>query len=170
MRTGCSDKLSKSFKNFCELNGENCKTCIKPNCNIRIAFEKCYHCNSSLNHLCLSRPELGYATVCTKYDDVCMTHISNFGIKRGCLNEQTISIKADCREKNKCAICTTEKQGRGCNTHKVLMENCVQCDTETGDDCLDHPELYKGKVCSEFTQYGDPNAREGCYLLQVSIK
>lgn len=157
------------MKDLCESNGDNCKTCSEQNCNTRTVFESCFHCNSSVNPLCLSLPDYVHPKVCTKYDDVCFTHISKYGIERGCLDEYDISVKTDCKQKRKCATCTTKKYGGGCNSDNVIMENCVECDSDNGDDCQNMPELYENKVCSEFTYYTYQSEREGCYLLQVRI-
>lgn len=159
------------MKEVCESNGDYCKTCsAQSNCNTRPSFETCFHCNSSVNPLCLSLSNSIRPKICSKYDDECFTHISKYGIERGCLDEQNYGIKNECRHKKKCLTCVTEKHGSGCNTDKIIMENCVECDTDNGDDCQNKPELYKDKLCSEFTRYPYQSEREGCYLLQVRIK
>lgn len=109
-------------------------------------------------------------SICTNYDDICFIHIGKYAVERGCLNELSASLQNECQQNNnKCVTCTTETNKSPCNSHKIKMENCIECDSTEDDHCHDQPELYKNKVCTEFMQWQFSTEREGCYLHQVCV-
>lgn len=147
----------------CAKNGDDCKTCSESNCNSRPLFQTCLHCNSEQDDHCIDNPELAISKVCKSYTDECFSHIGNRTFSRGCLHEKNFKFISDChRNKNKCQTCN-RRTGTGCNTERILMETCIECDSnELG--CRYQPKLFKGKICSDFFS----SYPEGCYITEVS--
>lgn len=126
------------------------------------------HCDSALDPECAINPDASiFSKVCNVYEeDKCYINISKFNVTRGCLREQKTDFEKDvCINPRKCTLCS-ETNGLGCNNQTIVMETCVDCDTENGDNCYDDLDKFKGKVCSDL----DSVEKEGCYLSIVSKK
>lgn len=119
---------------------------------------------------CTDAPHKHRNVVCTKYtDEMCYTRIGKNSIERGCMGDLDLVHRSECtHESNKCATCTTGTKDVACNSAKIKLENCIQCDSEKDEHCRDKPELYKDKICSKFVRFSVIGNREGCYVGEVS--
>lgn len=164
-------ELEEPLKGLCKKDSKSdeCRTCVGSDCNKRQTFARCLHCDSALDPECAINPDRStFSKVCDAYeDDKCYTNISKFNVTRGCLLQQTTDFEKDvCTNSRKCATCSAETHALGCNNQTFVMETCVDCDTQNGDNCYDDLDKFKGKVCSDL----DSKKREGCYLSIVSEK
>lgn len=165
---GCLADLQEPIKSLCKKgnNSDECRTCAGSDCNKKLAFARCLHCDSALNPECAINPDAKlFNKVCDFYeDDKCYTNISKYNVTRGCLMEQKKSFVDDvCTNSRKCAICPATHE-LGCNNQTFVMETCVDCDTKNGDNCYDDLDKFKGKVCSDLYS----TEKEGCFLRIVS--
>lgn len=149
---------------ICKQNGAECKTSIGSNSNNQRSFRRCMHCSSkSSNSGCVDNLDANNIITCTQYNDDCFTHIGRDHVLRGCASEQTNAFMEKCHDnKDKCEICTTKDDNDDtvCNSKPLdSMEMCIECSSQTEQDCHNNPDLYKDKICSGL----DSAESEGCY-------
>lgn len=152
------------MRKLCEQNGSQCKTCIGSNCNSKLQFNRCLVCSTNIDHQCAIDPNSARSDICKNYNDECFTYIEKFGISRGCVSEPNYPYWECENDPDKCAMCITTDE-KECNDQKIIMETCVECDSNKSESCQNDPLDYKDKVCSGLTT----TKQEGCYLRVVSF-
>lgn len=170
--SGCTGNLPEEEKQKCGKNSDECKICRGDKCNSKPLFERCVNCDSKRHAGCADSTSELRTKICTDYDDQCFTRIGNFGVRRGCLNEQKYDFQNQCRNyKRKCFTCNAHNDSQDkdfvCNNQTIKMEYCAQCDSKNDENCRDNAELYTNKICSQFNSVGGIGDREGCYMLEV---
>lgn len=161
---GCVANLNEPNRAHCVENDDSCKICHGDGCNKMVFFSSCIKCDSLSDSNCTIKPENCNVSICSTYEDVCFTYIGTFGIRRGCLNDESPEFSCKCDLNN--GICKTcsPSEGINCNNVTIEIESCVDCDSRKHEHCHDQPGLYNSKVCNDLNAKG----REGCYLEQVS--
>lgn len=80
---GCIITLDEASKIQCILNDDNCKSCSESGCNYKNDFAKCLLNDNSVSAISENQP----SKICSSYDDICFTHVSNGIVRRGCFEE-----------------------------------------------------------------------------------
>lgn len=154
---------------LCEEGNGECKTCLGSNCNSEKSFKKCLICTTADGLSCVlgSNSSIKSKT-CKEYNADCFTYIDIAGVSRGCIGDSQGVILADVWHTNpdKYSICKTV-EGDGCNNQEIRADDCIECDSTTGDQCRENPGLYEGKVCGGITT--TLFNMEGCYMRVVSF-
>lgn len=158
-----SDDASSNTNN-CD-NREKCTLCQSSKCNghsldAKTPIKKCINCDSKDDPKCTAELTPKHSKECKSADDQCFTHIEKFNIKRGCLGDQSPEFREICqKDAAKCHIC----KENDCNSQKIVLETCIDCDSANDEKCQQKLNSYKGKICSALAS----NDSLGCFLSMV---
>lgn len=154
-------------------NGNKCILCDSSNCNGHTlnsnasislkALTECMHCDSKTDSNCIKDLTGSHSKVCKNTDDQCFTHIEKFTIARGCLSDKNKDFLQTCqKDGGKCSLCNE----KNCNNDNFSLETCIACDSTNDEQCLQHLDSYRGKICNTI----DSNDTLGCFLSTVSSR
>lgn len=110
---------------MCRREGNECKTCVGNNCNLKARFQSCFACNSDTDLNCVSLKDPLPNRICRSYADECKTVTLLGGrTERGCANELIVTGEAlsyECAELN-------------CNAN-LFPTNRLSCHQCSGPEC-----------------------------------
>lgn len=110
---------------MCRREGNECKTCVGNNCNLKATFQSCHVCNSETDSNCLNLRNPLPTKICRSYTDECKTVALIGGrTERGCANELTLTGEA----------VTDECADENCNSN-IFPPNRVSCNQCSGPQC-----------------------------------
>ncbi|XP_031624689.1 prestalk protein-like isoform X2 [Contarinia nasturtii] len=124
---GCVRDLDRNSVSECEKQTENCKTCKAKDCNIKMEFQRCIHCNSINNPECNIGVTSKEWQICEGYLSTCVTGIDAHGYThRRCSREYH---DQDIEFPNRQYMVCTQNM---CNTG-IFPRNRIQCYRCNGD-------------------------------------
>lgn len=165
-RRGCISTLPPQDKVLALGRSNEWKHCIgQSNCNSRIAFQKCFSCNSANNTNCFANQSSSNTVIgtCGNYEDACYSYIGLNSIMRGCLSDLDEKSIEKCHQSQiKCETCGS-KNGQACNDRKYNENRCITCDSGHDNNCRNQPELFSPQLCSSVNLCDDDL---GCFLIR----
>lgn len=152
IQRGCMSELDEDDHEFCLNKGSKCKTCIGNDCNLKIKFQSCHSCDSTVDgEKCVSSSRDTNTKLCSNYLADCFINVENNIVTRGCLGE-------DMPEEN-CTLgkCKTCKHLADCNSQNIVPEMCISCDSKMDSWCHMNATHFANKTCPLSV------GLEGCY-------
>lgn len=161
-----SDAETHPGKLLCDSQGDNCVKCTGSECNRNILTTQstlsCHTCDSATDPNCSLDKATSETTACgyslvLGVVDQCYQHSDETGIRRGCLHNAPIEVKAKCDAgSEECKLCGEN----GCNSDAIeTYGQCYSCDGTTNSNC----ETLTG-VSSIYCPAGE---RQGCFRSEV---
>lgn len=142
VQRGCNSDLSPDDYVTCSIttNG-TCHSCSGDNCNIKIAPQSCFSCDSDSDEFCSTAPYLAESKYCNRYYEQCYTAIQNSSVYRGCFHtdladEQLCNGNSNNDGSgNACHTCS----GDNCNRESVEPNMCYACNSSMDSNCATSP-------------------------------
>lgn len=160
VKRGCLSNVTKYEMDMCRREDGNCKTCSGNDCNAKLRFTSCLHCDSRTDKNCLIEPELVANQTCRNYMDQCFTHFENNIVQRGCLSEAPTEIQTKCDAHSlSCTVCNGDDANEICNGISVGDERCYVCDSRSDPDCVKNVNVTMSTQCGSVKDAG-----WGCFL------
>lgn len=110
---------------MCRREGNECKTCVGNNCNLKASFQSCHTCDSDTNINCVTLKEALPTKVCRNYADECATVTLLGGrTERGCTSEIPVigdAVADQCPDSD-------------CNAN-IFPPNRISCHQCSGSQC-----------------------------------
>lgn len=131
---GCMSRLDVEQQRKCERNNKECKVCQGDNCNLKIYFQTCFECNSSVDgEDCAHLPSNTRTRTCQGYYNSCYMHLENGVVTRNCTGDDTVASDEEC-EKNPdaCQLCSNSDV---CNNKPIEKFTCVSCNSTDDVNC-----------------------------------
>ncbi|XP_055308419.1 uncharacterized protein LOC129572481 [Sitodiplosis mosellana] len=154
---GCIANLDEKQRAECESNSDECKKCLRNECNSKKQFLKCIW---SINED-VSRP----SKQCRNYNDECFILVKNATVKRGCLSDWIdspvpgIDILSDRRNSDIYERCSLVN----CNKREIEPEYCLVCSSDDKIHCKYGPTAEMKQKCPMRVK------KLGCYLQEGDI-
>lgn len=130
---GCVSHLIPRRINYCRAGSGTCKTCMGDNCNKKVNFQRCYHCDSQIDKQCFGPTWVLRDKVCPRYFDHCYTQVLDGQVRRGCIGDKVMPTIKKCEKNND--ICKHCDDLRGCNGQRTEKEICIACDSTIDPSC-----------------------------------
>lgn len=139
--------MDEASKIQCISNDDNCKSCDESGCNYKNDFAKCLLNSNGVSAISENQP----SKICSSYDDICFTHVSNGIVHRGCFEEYKKQNRLgqtflqDNANNELFKTCTTpycndiqlsvEQNSVSVITDETVEQRCYRCDSQDNENC-----------------------------------